>query len=46
MNQHRMPDSVANLDAAKVAGILVIGSVVVLAALRQGFGGVSVRVGD
>jgi hypothetical protein len=46
MNQHRVPDSVANLDTAKVAGLLVIGSVVLLAVLRKGFGGVSVRVGD
>ncbi|MFD7908346.1 hypothetical protein ACFV4G_39660 [Kitasatospora sp. NPDC059747] len=37
---------VNNLDSAKIAGLLVIGSVLILSALRKGFGGVSVRVGD
>ncbi len=36
----------AQLDTAKVAGLLVIGSVVILALVRKGFGGVSVRIGD
>lgn len=44
MNQQRNP--VASLDTPKVAGLLVIGSVVVLWALRRGFKGVSVSVGD
>lgn len=34
------------LDSAKVAGLLVIASVVVLSVLRKGFAGVSVRVGS
>jgi hypothetical protein len=34
------------LDSAKAAGLLVIGSVVVLSALRRGFGNVRISVGD
>jgi hypothetical protein len=34
-----------DLDSAKVAGLLVIASVLVLSALRKGFGGVSVHIG-
>lgn len=34
------------LDSAKVAGLLVIGAVLILSAMRKGFGGVSVHVGS
>lgn len=34
------------LDSAKAAGLLVIGSVVVLSALRKGFGNVRISIGD
>lgn len=36
----------SQLDTPKVAGLLVIGSVVLLALLRRGFGGVNVKLGD
>jgi hypothetical protein len=36
----------ANLDSAKVAGLIVIGAVLVLSAMRRGFAGVSVHVGS
>ncbi len=36
----------ANLDSAKVAGLIVVGAVVALSFLRKGFGGVSVHVGS
>jgi hypothetical protein len=38
-------DQIANLDSAKVAGLLVIGSVLVLSLLRKGWGDVNVRIG-
>lgn len=34
------------LDSAKMAGLLVIGSVIVLALTRKAFGGVRVGLGD
>lgn len=34
------------LDSAKVAGLMVIGAVLILSAMRRGFGGVSVHVGS
>lgn len=34
------------LDTAKVAGLIVVGSVLMLACLRKGFGGVTIKVGD
>lgn len=34
------------LDSAKVAGLLVIGAVCVLAGLRKGFAGVRIGLGD
>jgi hypothetical protein len=34
------------LDSAKVAGLMVIASIVALSVLRKGFAGVSVRVGS
>lgn len=34
------------MDTAKVAGLIVLGAVAGLAALRSGFGGVQVRIGD
>jgi hypothetical protein len=37
---------VQQLDSAKVAGLLVIGAVLLLSAMRKGFGGVSVHVGS
>lgn len=38
----RLPD----MDTAKVAGLLVIGSVVFLAVTRKAFGGVRIGLGD
>jgi hypothetical protein len=35
----------SQLDSARVAGLIVIGAVVVLSAMRRGFAGVSVHVG-
>jgi hypothetical protein len=35
---------VNNLDAAKTAGLITVGAVVVLALLRRGFGGVNVTL--
>lgn len=35
-----------NMDSAKVAGLLVVGAVVVLALTRKAFGGVRVGLGD
>lgn len=34
------------LDSAKVAGLLVVGSLVVLALTRKAFGGVRIGIGD
>lgn len=36
----------ANLDTAKVAGLMVIASVLLLSAMRKGFGSVSVNLGS
>lgn len=38
--------ALAGMDSAKAAGLLVIGSVLVLAALRKGFGNVRISIGD
>lgn len=34
------------LDTPKVAGLIVVGAVLVLAGLRKGFGGIRVGIGD
>jgi hypothetical protein len=34
------------LDSAKTAGVLVIGAVCLLAAIRKGFGSVRIGIGD
>lgn len=36
----------ANLDSAKVAGLIVVAAVAVLSLMRKGFAGVSVHVGS
>lgn len=36
----------SGMDTAKVAGLMVIGSVALLGILRKGFGGVSVKLGS
>lgn len=36
----------ANLDTAKVAGLLTVGALGVLVVLRKSFGGVSVKLGS
>lgn len=41
-----LSDQFGGLDTAKVAGLLVIGSLVVLGCMRRSFGGVQVRLGD
>lgn len=41
-----MREHLARIDSAKAAGLLVIGAVVVLAALRKGFGDVRISIGD
>lgn len=39
-------DALAKLDTARTAGLLVIGALGVLWALRKSFGGVTVKLGD
>ncbi len=39
-------DDVREMDAARWAGVLVLGALAVLVALRRGFSGVTVRLGD
>jgi hypothetical protein len=41
-----LTDRVGGLDSARVAGLLVIGSVILLGALRRGFGDVRISIGD
>ncbi|MFI5534708.1 hypothetical protein ACIA8O_39860 [Kitasatospora sp. NPDC051853] len=36
----------SELDTAKVAGLMVIGAVVLLSVMRRSFGSVNVRLGD
>lgn len=38
--------TLASMDTAKVAGLIVVGAVLTLAALRKGFGGIRVGLGD
>lgn len=46
MSTDAVRSRLAGLDSAKAAGLLVIGSVLVLSALRKGFGNVRISVGD
>jgi hypothetical protein len=34
------------IDAPRAAGIIALGAIVLLAVLRKGFGGVSLKLGD
>lgn len=36
----------AGMDTAKVAGLLVVGALGLLALMRRSFGGVNIRIGD
>lgn len=38
--------ALGGMDSAKVAGLLVLGALLTLGALRKGFGGVKVSLGD
>jgi hypothetical protein len=39
-------DTIGQLDTAKTAGLIVLGALGVLIALRKSFGGVTVKLGD
>jgi hypothetical protein len=39
-------DTLTQLDTPRIAGLLVVGALGVLWALRKSFGGVSVKLGD
>lgn len=46
MDASKLGQAIGGMDSAKVAGLLVIGSLGVLALLRKGFGGIRIHVGD
>ncbi len=41
-----MKDRLQRMDTAHVAGALVLGALLLLGALRTGFGGIAVKIGD
>ena len=45
-NLQAVTSKVGGFDAAKAAGLITIGAVVVLAVMRRGFAGVRVGIGD
>lgn len=46
MSPSNVTDKLGGFDAAKAAGLITIGAVVVLALVRRGFASVRVGIGD